>query len=184
MPRLRLILPLLFILALVAAQGSGQDFARVSSAPSSVPIKPASLCASDERVVWSCETVRERKLASICSSKALSKTSGYVQYRFGRPDQVEMEFPRERVNTQAAFTYSRYTRPLVTYLRLEFVNNGFTYTITDDANSEEKPARRDASITVKPAVAGAAETQLRCRKPFVGSLMALEDVVQREDYAP
>jgi hypothetical protein len=184
MSRLRLTLPLLFILALVATQWGSQDSTRAASALPSAALKPVSLCAQNERAVWSCETVKERKLVSICSSQVLDKMRGYVQYRFGRVGQVEMEFPRERVNTQAAFTYSRYTRPLVTYLKLEFVNNGFTYTISDDSNGEEKPARRDAYITVKPAGAAGARTQLRCRKPLVGSLMTLEDVVRSEDYMP
>jgi hypothetical protein len=86
------------------------------------------------------------------------------------------------VNTQAAFKYSRYTRPLVTLLRLEFVNGGFTYTISDDSNEEEKPGRRDADITVKSSGANAKETTLRCRLPVTGSLMTLEDALPNVDY--
>jgi hypothetical protein len=107
---------------------------------------------------------------------------GYVQYRFGRAGQVELEFPRERTGTQSAFKYSRYTRPLVTYLKLEFINGGVTYTISDDSNEEEKPAGRYAAITVRKAEDTAKETTLRCRMPVTGSLMKLEGVVKREDY--
>jgi hypothetical protein len=174
-----LIIALLFIVLLFGIQTKDYSVARASIPSGSM--KPASLCAKNENVVWSCETVRDRKLASICSSKVLEETRGYVQYRFGRVGQVEMEFPRERTNTQAAFKYSRYTRPLVTYLKLEFVNNGFTYTISDDSNEEEKPPQRDATITVTPKGANAKETTLHCRLPIMGSLMKLEGFVPRMD---
>lgn len=152
------------------------------------PVAPAattslkSLCQASEQVVWSCEMVKDRKLASVCGSKDLDETRGYVQYRFGRAGQIELEFPRERTNTQSAFKYSRYTRPLVTYLKLQFFNEGVSYTIGDDSNDEEKPARRYASITVKHTEGNAKEITLRCRNPIAGSLMKLETVVQRVDY--
>lgn len=180
--RLKLIFPVLFITILVAAQSGVKESAHARPPISFDSIKTGSLCASGERVVWSCKTERERKLASICSSKDLDRSHGYVQYRFGRPGQVELEFPGERAGSQALFKYSRYTRPLVTRLKLEFVHNGFTYTISDDSNDEEKPSRRDTTITVTPSGADARETTLRCRLPVTGSLMKLEDAVQREDY--
>lgn len=179
--RLKLILPLLFVIILSATHISVKISASAHSSQPFNSTKPASLCTQGERVVWSCETAKEKKLASLCGSKDLSKTQGYLQYRFGRVGQVEMEFPRARVNTQSAFKYSRYTRPLVTYLKLEFVNDGFTYTISDDFNSKEKPSRRDAAITVTPSGANAKETTLRCRLPPMGSLTKLEDIVQRVD---
>lgn len=183
MLRLKLLFTILFITIMVAAQsGARDDSAHARPSTPLDSIKPKSLCASDERVVWSCETERERKIASICSSKDLDKSKGYVQYRFGRTGQVELEFPKERSGSQSLFKYARYTRALVTMLKLEFVNNGFTYTIRDDYNDEEKPSRRDVEITVAPAGANAKETTLRCRKPITGSLMKLEDIVQREDY--
>ena len=175
----KLMLTLLFIITLVASGASMKDSA--SARPSSPldSIKPRSLCTALEQVVWSCETARQGKLASICSSKELDKSRGYVQYRFGRPGQVELEFPKERVGTQSAFKYSRYTRALVTYLKLEFVNSGFTYIVSDDSNSEEKPARRDAGISVEPIGTDIKPVTMRCRKPITGSLMTLEDVVQK-----
>lgn len=180
MLKLKLILLLLFAGLLVVAQSGVKDSARASSLAPLDSIKAKSLCARDERVVWSCETMREGKLASICSSRDLAQSRGYVQYRFGRPGKVELEFPRERAQTQPLFKYSRYTRPLVTMLKLEFTNNGFTYSISDDSNDEEKPARRD-TITITVAGANAKENTLRCRQPVNGSLMTLEDVVQRID---
>jgi hypothetical protein len=175
---------LLSSLCLVALSATTFYVKEGASARSLTPInstKPGSLCTRGEQVLWSCETAKTRALASICGSKNLDHAHGYVQYRFGRAGRVEMEFPRERTNTQSAFKYSRYTRYMVTYLKLEFVNNGFTYTISDDSNYEEKPGRRDADITITPAGANAKETRVRCRLPVAGSLMKLEDVVKKAE---
>jgi len=181
MSRLSFITLLLFVVALSASRAPTGDAASAYSLAHAGSTSQASLCARGETVVWNCETVKERKLASVCGSKDLDRARGYVQYRFGRPGKVELEFPRQRTNTQSAFKYSRYTRPLVTYLKLEFVNGGVSYTISDDSNSEERPARRDAAITIKELGVNI-ERSLRCRMPVAGSLMKLENVVEREDY--
>jgi hypothetical protein len=110
----------------------------------------------------------------------LDDRRGYVQYRFGRPGKVELEFPRERQNTQSAFTYKRYTRPLVTYLAIKFTAAGYTYKIYDESNDEEKPPRRVAYLSVvPPAEEGAKPFNLNCRQPVTGTLMGLEDVVTK-----
>lgn len=184
MLRPKLIFLVLFIITiLLAAQSGIRDSAHARPSMPFDSIKPRSLCASNEHVVWSCETQKERKLASVCTSKDLDKSRGYVQYRFGRPGQVELEFPKERAGSQSAFKYARYTRPLVTMLNLKFVNNGFTYTVGDDDNEEEKPPIRDAVIMITPSGANAKETILHCRKPITGSLMKLEDVIQNEEFS-
>jgi hypothetical protein len=138
----------------------------------------ASLCARDEKTIWSCETTN-RKIASICSSAQLDEHRGYVQYRFGRAGHVELEFPQKRQNTQSEFTYKRYTRPLVTYLAIRFRSDGYTYKIYDQFNDEERPARREAYISVVPPGEGARSLDLNCRQPIAGSLMDLENIVTK-----
>ena len=162
---------LLFVLAV---SHSVRDAAHASMSLGSN--RATSLCASTERIVWSCEVRAQRKWASICGSKDLDKSRGYLQYRFGRPNQIELEFPRERTRTQTAFQYFRYTRPRVTHLAVRFENGGATYTIYHDDNSEEGTYANEDNIEVKPAGAGAKEQTLRCRMPVTGTLMNLEDV--------
>jgi hypothetical protein len=41
---------------------------------------------------FSCETANG-KVLSVCSSPALSRESGWVQYRFGRPGAIELTYP-------------------------------------------------------------------------------------------
>jgi hypothetical protein len=56
---------------------------RAASAPT--------LCETGETVVFSCAT--GARVASVCASNYISKTSGYLQYRFGQKDKVEMSYP-------------------------------------------------------------------------------------------
>lgn len=139
--------------------------------------KSKSLCRSGEKTIWTCTTTKN-KLASVCGSKDLAEDKGYVQYRFGSPGNVELEYPKMREGSAQKFKYSRYTRPLVTMLTVEFENEGVRYEIHDDDNSEEKPPVRAASIDVAN---GARSRSVVCRLPVSGSLMELENIVPRKD---
>src|SRR5690349_4637553 len=99
-----------------------------------------SLCAKDEKVIFSCSLKRSMKTVSLCSSSKLTRESGYLQYRFGRPGKVELEFPNNRAGSLKAFKYSHYFRAKVDYTEISFIRNGFTYAVFDDYNGEEKPA--------------------------------------------
>ncbi|HEX8097265.1 MAG TPA: hypothetical protein VF507_04490 [Pyrinomonadaceae bacterium] len=164
---------------------AGEASKRERSVGATAP--PISLCAADETVVFSCTTKGAGKLVSLCGSKQLDEKRGYVQYRFGRPGKVEMEFPRTREKTQSAFRLTRYTRPLVTYLALRFESGGYLYSIHQNDNEEEKPPALDASVAVTPLSASGPNTkkaEFSCRMPVKGSLMTLEDVVKRSDEEP
>jgi hypothetical protein len=140
-------------------------------------VKSKSLCQANEQTIWSCATTKN-KTASVCASKDLAEDKGYLQYRFGSLEKIELEFPKERKDSQKSFKYSRYTRPLVTMLTLSFTNAGTVYEIHVDDNAEEKPPVRAASIDIKD---GAKELSVVCKLPTFGSLMRLEDFVPRDE---
>ena len=50
-----------------------------------------SLCKAGEAVVFSCNT--GKKLISVCASENLAANAGYVQYRFGTKEKLELSFP-------------------------------------------------------------------------------------------
>jgi hypothetical protein len=53
----------------------------------------ATLCAGAEKAVFSC-SVLNGKIVSLCASPDLSRSAGYLQYRYGRThDSVELQFP-------------------------------------------------------------------------------------------
>jgi hypothetical protein len=162
---------------------SGQSVPAVAAADNG---RGESLCQAGERVVLSASVENSDKIASICSSTRLDDRHGYLQYRFGRPGKVELQFPSSRKNTQKAFTYSRYTRPLVTYLTLAFSAGGYRYSIHQDNDSEIKPASNAAYITVvplRPRSGEPAEATIKLAGRVMGSLMSLEDVVVNEPRA-
>jgi hypothetical protein len=145
-----------------------------------------SLCSPGERVVFSAFAEGSNKLVSICSSRHLDSRRGYLQYRFGRPGKVELQFPPGRQHTQRAFTYTRYTRPLVTYLTLTFTTNNHRYSIHEDSDAEFKPASSAAYITVAPPrkrTDDSTDLTIQLRGKVKGSLISLEDVVLNKPWA-
>ena len=108
-----------------------------------------SLCAKEEKVVFSC-TLKNAKVVSLCSSTKLSKTEGYLQYRFGGSGKIELEYPKEREATQKAFKYSHYFRAQVDLTEISFTIDGYVYTVFDNFNGEEKPAISEEGISVTP----------------------------------
>ena len=125
-------------------------------------LQPNSLCARDERIIFSCPVKKPAKIVSLCASKNLSADQGYLQYRFGLPGKVELEFPTERTGTQQKFQYTHYFRAQVDLTEISFSNNGYEYQITDDYNGEEKPAQSTQGIMVT-APGKPKEVSLACR---------------------
>ena len=111
-------------------------------------LQPKSLCARDERIIFSCPVKKPAKIVSLCASKDLSSDRGYIQYRFGLPGKVELEFPQDRTGTQQKFQYTHYFRAQVDMTEISFKNNGYEYQITDDYNGEEKPAQTIRGVMV------------------------------------
>lgn len=62
----------------------------IAAWPCSAAAAPT-LCKADELVVFSCPT--DAHTASICASKSISKSDGYMQYRYGRRDSVDLTYP-------------------------------------------------------------------------------------------
>ena len=164
----------IFALAVISPLSYG-----ITASSFSQPFKPATLCEKNEKVIFSCGMKKSAKILSLCSSKELDKQKGYVQYRFGLPGKIELEYPADRKSTQSAFSYSRYTRPLVTYLALRFGTNGFKYSIHQDDVEDIKPPSFSSYINITPP--GKDATELMCRQPTTGSLMRLEDIVPNDD---
>ncbi len=151
------------ILLLTVAWVSGFTYNRKPAAASQPGrLQPGTLCARDERVIFSCPIRRPAKIVSLCASKDLTSETGYLQYRFGLPAKVELEFPKERTGTQQKFQYSHYFRAQVDLTEISFSNNGYDYQITDDYNGEEKPAQSIQGVSVT-APGKPKEVSLRCR---------------------
>jgi hypothetical protein len=124
--------------------------------------QPNTLCAKEERVIFSCPVKRPAKIVSICASKELTAERGYLQYRFGLPGKLELEYPRERQGTQAKFQYSHYFRAQFDMTSINFTIDGYEYSVFDDYNGEEKPKISTQGVSVT-APAKPNEVSFVCR---------------------
>ena len=111
-------------------------------------LQSGTLCEQAEKIVFSCPIVNSRKIVSLCSSKELTKEKGYLQYRFGVPGKIELEFPNQREQTQKAFKYSHYFRAQVDTTDISFVNGDTEYDVFDDYNGEQKPVRHEQGVKI------------------------------------
>lgn len=72
-----------------------------------------SLCKRTEKVYFSCSIKGGEKIVSLCGSKELrdsDKNYGYLQYRFGQVDNLELEFPKALGKGIRKFKYAEYHR--------------------------------------------------------------------------
>jgi hypothetical protein len=159
----RLIISLMLLKMLTASLLAG-DYPHLASFVTQSPavLQPNSLCAKDERIIFSCPIKGPAKSVSVCASKDLTADHGYIQYRFGLPAKVELEFPKERQGSQQKFQYSHYFRARVDLTEISFTSNGYEYQVTDDYNGEEKPAQTIQGVMVT-ASGKPKEIALACR---------------------
>ncbi|WP_348756823.1 hypothetical protein [uncultured Aquincola sp.] len=74
------------LVAALAALATGSAAATPAATPAA-----ASLCQPGEDTVFSCPA--GRKQIAVCASPGLGATGGQLQYRFGRPGAVELQYP-------------------------------------------------------------------------------------------
>ena len=139
----RLVIALMVLMTITASLLADEVTLRDShrgSLPAQSPgaLQPNSLCAKDERIIFSCPIKRPAKIVSVCASKDLTSDRGYIQYRFGLPAKVELEFPKERNGSQQKFQYSHYFRARVDETEISFTVNGYV--------GDGSPNRADAFV--------------------------------------
>jgi len=110
--------------------------------------EPTTLCAKNERLIFSCPVKRPAKIVSVCASKDLTNDRGYLQYRFGLPEKIELEYPKDRKGTQQKFQYTHYFRAQFDMASINFTIDGYEYSVFDDYNGEEKPVISSQGVSV------------------------------------
>jgi len=96
----------------------------------SMAAKPAFLCAADEQVVFGCQ-LKNKKMASLCASKVLNASTGYVQYRFGTSKSLELEYPAQRALPKGHFYISSTAYSGGGASRVRFKNGDAEYFLFD-----------------------------------------------------
>ncbi len=102
----------------------------LETAASRASDKQSSFCTPMEQLVFSCRT--GAKLVSVCASKDASRTKGYMQYRFGKPDSsepLEMILPEAQILPSKSATGDNvpYAGGGASWLR--FSKGGYSYTV-------------------------------------------------------
>jgi hypothetical protein len=155
---------------------SGFSVRRVQLPDNSRAIARTSLCSADETVYFNCAVKNGEKVVSLCGTKGLSRNEGYLQYRFGRPGHIDLEYPKAREDTRRAFFYAHYFRALVDLSEISFTIDKYRYSIFDHVDSESKPSKREAGVQVTTADDGSTTT-LVCRGAPTSRLAALANVL-------
>jgi hypothetical protein len=133
---------------LIASDSRSLTSALADPGDPSAVVQPNTLCAKDERTIFSCPVKRPAKIVSLCASKDLTSDRGYLQYRFGLPGKVELEYPKDRQGTQQKFKYSHYFRAQFEMTSINFTIDGYEYSVFDDYNGEEKPKISSQGVSV------------------------------------
>ncbi len=143
-------------------------------------VQPSSLCRAEEQVIFTCVAAGSAKLVSLCGSKLLDHRRGYVQYRYGIPGAIELQFPQARANTQLAFRYAHYFRGQVDRTEISFDNQDDRYTLFDYYDGDVTPAIAVAGVRVGKHGTKGRETELRCQSRPASKLGSLETVIRRD----
>jgi hypothetical protein len=169
---------ILFVLAALAiCFGSREKHSLTSPTLAAAPQPANTLCAKDERVIFSCPLKRPAKIVSLCAAKDLTADRGYVQYRFGVPGKIELEYPKDRQGTQQKFQYKHYFRARVDLTEINFSIDGNSYSVFDEYNGEEKREISSQGVRVTPA-GKTTDTELVCRLKPKADYTDLESVLQ------
>lgn len=142
----------------------------------------SSLCNAEEKSIFSCEVRGSGKLASLCSSNVVTRDKGYIQYRFGRPGKIELEFPTGTKETQQKFRYAHYSRFQVDRTEVTFGINKHSYTLFDSSEGNEKTIERVRGISI--ALPTKEKRELLCSSNATGSLADLEPIAACDKDSP
>ena len=85
------------------------------------------------RPVFSCLIAGTEKRVSVCASDSLTRTEGYIQFRFGTPDSIEFLFPEKLDRTQDQFLWQTIGYSGGWDTRIQFTNEDYRYQIYDQA---------------------------------------------------
>ena len=116
---------------------------------------PESLCDLNKEIIsFSCRLAND-KLVSVCASRDLGPDAGYIVYRYGLSDKVEMIYPTTTQEPQPIFWYSndsmKHVHQLGSQLSLSFVNKPYRYTVFSHRymlnNNQREINRAGISVT-------------------------------------
>ncbi|MFY9477360.1 MAG: hypothetical protein WAQ08_06815 [Aquabacterium sp.] len=111
------------------------------------------LCQPDETVWFSCR-IGQAKTVSLCG------TPQTLQYRFGTPQRVELQYPKVATNGFTSFSWGHYSRSQVDRIQIGFDNHGTTYAVFDYTEGKQRDAGVEVNATKQLHCTSAPQSQL------------------------
>ncbi|MES2047077.1 MAG: hypothetical protein V4447_01655 [Pseudomonadota bacterium] len=149
-------------------------------------VRAESLCKPKEVLYYSCKIAGTQKLVSLCGSTLNEANGFWLQYRFGRPGQLELEYPESRGKPKPLFIDSGFD---VAHLRrsggwdseVSFTTNGWSYTVISWVAGEGETARTEGVFVAKNR--SGPGTTLKCASiPNFGKAEAFSSFIQQYEH--
>ena len=139
------------------------------------------LCEKGESTYFSCNI--GKKIVSLCASKGLSPTSGYLQYRFGTIKNIEFNYPAQKAHPNGIFFHSGAVYSGGVDTRLSFSNGAYKYVVYSTltalgAQTWEHVTESGVAILKN----GNLIKDMSCIKPDDFRTAYPEGIFQREEY--
>lgn len=90
--------------------------------------QPPSLCRFNEKTYFSC-SVKGGKMIAVCGSRIITETRGYLQYRFGKENAIELALPKNLDHPSKFFTQTKFLGMREESATLKIRNEPFSYTV-------------------------------------------------------
>jgi hypothetical protein len=163
---------------LAAAMALASHLVLFAGAPASAgAAKPPSLCLPDEQTLFSCVVNYKSRIVSLCASQDLAATKGYLQYRFGKAvDNVEMQYPNRRDNSQKTLHYGHYFRAEVDRTRVYFTKEKYLYEVFTDFEGDVTPKISSKGVRSRQTSSDKDHT-FACVGTTINELSKLESVL-------
>ena len=119
------------------------------------------LCNKNENIFFSCKT--GKKIISICTSNPIGSTSGYLQYRFGTNNKIQLQHPSSKLHPHNFFTLysSSFSRGYITHLN--FSIGKYSYAVYDTLTGNFSPSNGHTKTSgVKVIYEGKVISDLQC----------------------
>jgi hypothetical protein len=87
------------------------------------------LCESQEDIYFSCP-VPGGKIVSVCAFNNINPSSGYVQYRYGTPEKIELFYPQTKMPPEGRFYVVDASEGSVNKAIIKFYNGRYTYLVS------------------------------------------------------
>lgn len=149
-------------------------------------------CSSNEKIFLNCKIEKSEKVVSVCASNDLSEKNGYLQYRFGVPGKIELEYPKTKSTTKPGLLYNERhmsNREGESYEEiLKFKIGIYDYEVMHfhsrwwerDTNSNDPEAGTEESSDAAHVIVAAKDKTitLSCSKPYTSHLGDLKKIIK------